>query len=371
MEKRSRRSRLHIVHEPDKGVAGTVDDQTAGSTGQTSPDDPAAKAARDLATAQTKLDDAQGAVRVAATRLDEAIVAAPKVHPVLAAAQQRVREAQIRAGKAADEVGAAGRALEDREAEARAAAALLEDAESNSKTTPGQLVVAQVRVEKADRAVIAARDALVSAQELAADADSALGESEQEVSDALQRPVGDHSSVVAAREKLSAAERAVSAAAAQVDVAKSVHQQQVMLAQSGQGAGAPVAPVFASVDVFVERYVVPNWCHRKGRDVRWCTQWWAHAEAVTRLEACWEAFEVMRREPAPSLSTFLRDHFDYHLRTLTATDGVFHACSINPDDGLVHAADTQWPTDPAPEQQFHRDPAARVQPRPSHNEVTA
>lgn len=367
MAPRSRRSRLQLVNDDSAQTAG----QEPAVAGEgLNPDDPVAKATHDVESARAALASAHGAHRVAQAKLEEAVEAAPKVHPVLAASRAACAAAQEAAAVKATAVAEARRAAADAHGSVRAAAAQLEDAETSSKTTAGQLVVAQVRVEKAERAAIAADEALVAAQEDAEHADAALGAAEQRVQAALEQPVGEHSSVIAAREKVAAAQRAVDQATTQVDAAAAALRTQVALRDEGESAGAPVAPVFASVDVFVERYVLPMYCHRMGRDTRWCAQWWRHAEAVTRFEALWEAFEVMRREPAPSLSTWIRDHFDHHLRFLTASDGVFSRCSTSPEDGVVHVPEEQWPVVAAPTEQFHRDPAARVQPL-RDEEVTA
>ncbi|MBN9748564.1 hypothetical protein DMP23_47105 [Amycolatopsis sp. A1MSW2902] len=143
--------------------------------------------------------------------------------------------------------------------------------------------------------------------------------------------------MVAAREKVAKAERARDLAEERVAAARAAYDRAVAL-ESGQDAPAASAPLFASLPTFVDRYVLPNWRHRHDRDTRWCEQWWLHEEAVTRLEALWEAFEAMRLEPAPSLSTWLRDHFDHHMSMLTRADGAFANCAPRTHDDPVHRA---------------------------------
>ena len=41
---------------------------------------------------------------------------------------------------------------------------------------------------------------------------------------------------------------------------------------------------------------------RDGLALHWCSQWWDHPEAVSRLEALWKAFEV-RRDPGTGAAT--------------------------------------------------------------------
>ncbi|GAB3583067.1 DUF4913 domain-containing protein [Calidifontibacter terrae] len=369
MSNRSRRSRLQVVPGSD---AGTEQDTTPPTQAAepVDPGDPVEQAARAVTTAQARLADARGVAAVAAARLEEAVEAAPKVHPVLAAAREQLRLDQAAAGDTAAKVAHAQRSLQDCEGAVLEANARLEDAETDPNTSKGSLVAAQVRAAKAARAEAGAHEALIAAQQDAEHADATVGASEQRVQAALERPVGEHSSVIAAREKLATAQRAVDAATQALETETAHHAAQVAARDSGEGAGAPVHPVFASVDTFVERYVIPNYCHELSRNTAWCAQWWRHAEAVARLEALWEAFEAMRREPAPSLSTWIRDHFDHHMRALTATDGVFAQCSTNPADGLIHTPDREWPIARAPQEQFHRDRAARVQPL-RDEEVTA
>lgn len=60
----------------------------------------------------------------------------------------------------------------------------------------------------------------------------------------------------------------------------------------------------------------------------WCAQWWAHPEAVSRLEALWRAWETLRLDPAFGISQWWRDHADPHLSVLLSRDhGPFAACT--------------------------------------------
>jgi len=62
-------------------------------------------------------------------------------------------------------------------------------------------------------------------------------------------------------------------------------------------------------------------------DLRWCSHWFHHAEAVARLEACWKAFEVLRLDPGTGASVWFRDHADPCMTALTRPDGPFRGCS--------------------------------------------
>lgn len=63
----------------------------------------------------------------------------------------------------------------------------------------------------------------------------------------------------------------------------------------------------------------------------WCPQWWRHAEAVSRLDAMWRAWEHLRLDPATGISVWFRDHADHHMGVLLDPGGPFMGC--NPDDG--------------------------------------
>jgi hypothetical protein len=60
---------------------------------------------------------------------------------------------------------------------------------------------------------------------------------------------------------------------------------------------------------------------------RWCARWWEHPEAVSRLEALWKAFEVLRLDPGTGASTWWRDYADPTMAALTASSGTFAKCS--------------------------------------------
>ena len=92
------------------------------------PDDPVAKAARDLESARAALASAHGAHRVAQAKLEEAVEAAPKVHPVLAASNAACAAAQEAAAVKATAVAEARRAAADAHGSVRAAAAPPQDA---------------------------------------------------------------------------------------------------------------------------------------------------------------------------------------------------------------------------------------------------
>lgn len=84
---------------------------------------------------------------------------------------------------------------------------------------------------------------------------------------------------------------------------------------------------FGSVDEFVRefvRHVFRRAVGEAGRsEYRWSARWWESAEAVIRLEAMWRTWEHHRLDPATGISTWLRDHADYHLAVLMSPTGPF------------------------------------------------
>lgn len=126
-------------------------------------------------------------------------------------------------------------------------------------------------------------------------------------------------------------------------------------------AQEPVRLRFASLPLFVESYVLPNWRHPTN-GIAWCGRWWEHAEAITRLSACWEAFEVMRREPAPALSVWWRDHLDVHMAALTRESGPFKQCDA---ERGMHRQQPIWSNVQPPAGLFPVDDDAEIGGRPA------
>jgi hypothetical protein len=52
-------------------------------------------------------------------------------------------------------------------------------------------------------------------------------------------------------------------------------------------------PLYPNVADWLHHYLLPNY-RRRLLHTRWCRRWWEHAEAISRLEAIWQAWEAMR-----------------------------------------------------------------------------
>lgn len=117
-------------------------------------------------------------------------------------------------------------------------------------------------------------------------------------------------------------------------------------AGAGPSADAGPAPLFDSLEAWVNGYLAQIIEVEIGPGMRWCPQWWRHAGAIARLEALWRAWEHLRLSDDPTaVSVWWRDHADYHLTALMeGTRSPFRQCSA---DG--HRDDLQpLPVEPAP-----------------------
>jgi hypothetical protein len=86
-------------------------------------------------------------------------------------------------------------------------------------------------------------------------------------------------------------------------------------------------PLYGSVQDWVARQFLPMYRRPLGGEYRWCTQWWRHAEAITRLTALWQSWEAMRLQPGTGMISWLRDCLDHQLPVLLGRGGPFAACS--------------------------------------------
>lgn len=89
----------------------------------------------------------------------------------------------------------------------------------------------------------------------------------------------------------------------------------------------------AHLDLFVEKYVAHTYrreVSRKGTEgkIRWCPQWWDHAEAVGRLDALWMAWEQMRLGEGSEMAAWWTQFADPLMAALFDPEGVFKYCSV-------------------------------------------
>jgi len=236
------------------------------------------------------------------------------------------------------------------------------------------VAAARAEVEAAEELVRKRAADREAAEDALADAEGAVAVAEAKVADYHDDPDRKEWQRAADREGLAKAKRSwrrAGEALGRADADLTAAQQRVESAgaELAHAEQLPVppepAPRFASLAIFVDEYVLPNWIHKLGENYGglWCARWWEHPEAVTRLEALWEAFEVMRLETPPALSTWLRDHFDVHMRALTMPAGVFFNCSIAKHNEQ-HQTNEPWRADPPPVGMFPVNPDALIQSAP-------
>jgi hypothetical protein len=66
----------------------------------------------------------------------------------------------------------------------------------------------------------------------------------------------------------------------------------------------------------------------------WCPEWYRHAQALSRLDSIWRAWEHLRFDPALGMSNWWLHHADPHMRALTdPIDGPFARCANGHESG--------------------------------------
>ncbi|MEV0766253.1 DUF4913 domain-containing protein [Nocardia sp. NPDC050435] len=97
---------------------------------------------------------------------------------------------------------------------------------------------------------------------------------------------------------------------------------------------APQPPKYRDFAEFTHKWLLPGINVRLAESQRentytWCRQWWRHRPVAVRIAHLHNAFEASRRtKTGNSLSSFLLNHFDPHLRIiLDAANGPLHRCS--------------------------------------------
>lgn len=111
---------------------------------------------------------------------------------------------------------------------------------------------------------------------------------------------------------------------------------------------------FKSLDEFVGQYL--SQIYRRDLEsqqgLRWCREWWKHAEGIARLEAMWRAWELLRLDPGEGGSNWWLNHCDPHMRVLMSETGPFRNCKKG-----THAEERSLPlpVDVAPTGMFPRN----------------
>ncbi len=85
--------------------------------------------------------------------------------------------------------------------------------------------------------------------------------------------------------------------------------------------------VHIHIATITERKISKSSGSESGVGVRWCTRWYDHDEAVSRLEALRRAWEEHVLTPGASMSSWYISHYDPHLTALTSPGGPLWQCS--------------------------------------------
>jgi hypothetical protein len=91
----------------------------------------------------------------------------------------------------------------------------------------------------------------------------------------------------------------------------------------------PVAPAFATLEGWVTGFFIPTFRRQYGGELRWCSQWQEHVEALLRLEALWRSWEALRQDPLLGIATWLTNYADPQLAALTQRTGTFANCTLD------------------------------------------
>lgn len=209
---------------------------------------------------------------------------------------------------------------------------------SDETHTPKAVEAAQQRLEMAHQTLEAAEEQVRVAQEKA----------DQDLTGWLR---------AAASEALTQNQRARDRAVADVEKAAEELAQAEVPAQEAIGAtagseasGGDESPalLYDTAEDFLHEHLLPLYNRPiDARNGKWCPQWFLHAEAVSRVDALWRAWEHLRLDASTGLSVWWKDHADVHMAVLLSQKGPFYACSAN-----RHNAPDPFPCEKAPEGWF-------------------
>lgn len=133
-------------------------------------------------------------------------------------------------------------------------------------------------------------------------------------------------------------ETAVLAAEAALDPAPEPEQTESPEQDGEQGqdepAEPPREPEYPSTTAFVEGFVAQLYrrevsARGSERQLRWCPQWFAHGEVVSRFEGLHAAFESMRLGATTEWSAFWIVHCDPMMDRILDPEGPFKYCSAS------------------------------------------
>lgn len=203
---------------------------------------------------------------------------------------------------------------------------------------PEHILLARAALDKAQSAAVTAHTRVIAARDAHADAEDAVTVAEAKRDDYTANTKKLEWERVATTASVAKAERARDRAATLIEQreAECAKAEATVDAAAQELEAAIALPIvfvlddsqppplyYGSVDEFVREFVCPTFRRSisETADHRWSARWWESAEAVTRLEAMWRAWEHLRLDPATGISVWLRDHADHHLGVLMSPSG--------------------------------------------------
>ena len=85
--------------------------------------------------------------------------------------------------------------------------------------------------------------------------------------------------------------------------------------------------LYSSADEWLRDYLSVVYWRWLGTRHVWCPRWWAHPEAVVRVEGMWRSWEKMRSaDAAMGIASWFTDVADPMMRELLSPDGPFKGC---------------------------------------------
>lgn len=111
--------------------------------------------------------------------------------------------------------------------------------------------------------------------------------------------------------------------------------------------------IFPNLEAFVSDYLVhhfprPVQASAYDKEFYWCSSWWAHTEASSRLNALWRAWEALRLNPTTGMADWWTNYADPTMNALFATKGPFQGCTAEEHK----PANPSLPVTPAPQGLF-------------------
>lgn len=117
-------------------------------------------------------------------------------------------------------------------------------------------------------------------------------------------------------------------------------------ADTGAGQDGPQL-LFGTSERFLHELLLPMYIRIiDSRNGTWCRKWFLHAEALSRVDALWRAWEHLRLDGKTGMSVWWKDHADPHMAVLLNQKGPFHACDLerhkDPDPLPCDTAPPGW-----------------------------